>query len=61
MPDRPCDLRVLILGGTTEARRLADALAAEAPHAHVTTSLAGRVADPATPAAGDLRVGEPAG
>ncbi|TFI25844.1 cobalt-precorrin-6A reductase [Streptomyces sp. 4R-3d] len=57
MPDRPCDLRVLILGGTTEARRLADALAAEAPHAHVTTSLAGRVADPATPAAGELRVG----
>lgn len=53
----PHDLRVLILGGTTEARHLADALAAEAPHAHVTTSLAGRVANPATPTAGDLRVG----
>ncbi|MFD3482929.1 cobalt-precorrin-6A reductase [Streptomyces sp. NPDC058665] len=49
--------RVLILGGTGEARRLADALAAEAPHAHVTTSLAGRVANPSTPVAGDVRVG----
>ncbi|WP_405679385.1 cobalt-precorrin-6A reductase [Streptomyces sp. NBC_01511] len=53
----PHDLRVLILGGTTEARRLADALAAEAPHAHVTTSLAGRVSNPATPLAGNVRVG----
>ncbi|MET4927385.1 cobalt-precorrin-6A reductase [Streptomyces sp. PSRA5] len=53
----PHDLRVLILGGTTEARRLADALAAEAPHAHVTTSLAGRVTNPSAPATGDLRVG----
>lgn len=50
-------LRVLILGGTTEARRLADVLAAEAPHVHVTTSLAGRVAKPAVPTAGDVRVG----
>ncbi|MFD3518886.1 cobalt-precorrin-6A reductase [Streptomyces sp. NPDC058653] len=49
--------RVLILGGTGEGRRLADALAAVAPDAHVTTSLAGRVANPATPAAGDVRVG----
>lgn len=49
--------RVLILGGTTEARRLADVLAAEAPHTHVTTSLAGRVRNPLTPAAGDVRVG----
>ncbi|MFE3247466.1 cobalt-precorrin-6A reductase [Streptomyces sp. NPDC059209] len=55
MPDAPRDLRVLILGGTAEARRLADALAA-APRVHVTTSLAGRVTDPRTPA-GDVRVG----
>ncbi|WP_330177577.1 cobalt-precorrin-6A reductase [Streptomyces sp. NBC_01498] len=48
--------RVLILGGTAEARRLADVLAAEAPHLHVTTSLAGRVANPATPA-GEIRLG----
>ncbi|WP_405792957.1 cobalt-precorrin-6A reductase [Streptomyces sp. NBC_01506] len=54
MPD---DLRVLILGGTAEARHLADALAAEAPHVRVTTSLAGRVTNPGTPAAGDVRVG----
>ncbi|MEV8288657.1 cobalt-precorrin-6A reductase [Streptomyces niveus] len=57
MPDRPHGPRVLILGGTTEARRLADALAGEAPHAHVTTSLAGRVANPTAPFAGDVRVG----
>lgn len=56
MPDDPYDLRVLILGGTTEARRLADVLAAEAPHVHVTSSLAGRVTDPSAPA-GDIRVG----
>ncbi|MFD9869707.1 cobalt-precorrin-6A reductase [Streptomyces niveus] len=56
MPDDPHDLRVLILGGTTEARRLADVLAAEAPHVHVTSSLAGRVTHPSTPA-GDIRVG----
>ncbi|GGK00461.1 precorrin-6A reductase [Streptomyces camponoticapitis] len=49
--------RVLILGGTGEARRLAGALAVEAPQTHVTTSLAGRVANPAAPAAGDVRVG----
>ncbi|MFD5892441.1 cobalt-precorrin-6A reductase [Streptomyces sp. NPDC060366] len=56
MSDGHHDLRVLILGGTTEARRLADVLAAEAPHVRVTTSLAGRVTNPSTPA-GDVRVG----
>ncbi|MEV6832948.1 cobalt-precorrin-6A reductase [Streptomyces sp. NPDC051133] len=46
---------VLILGGTTEARRLAADLAAR-PGVRVTTSLAGRVARPAA-VAGELRVG----
>lgn len=46
---------VLILGGTTEARELAAALAAR-PGVRVTTSLAGRVTRPGAPA-GDLRVG----
>jgi precorrin-6A/cobalt-precorrin-6A reductase len=46
---------VLILGGTTEARRLAAALAAE-PSVRVTSSLAGRVAEPRLPA-GEVRVG----
>ncbi|MFG2140334.1 cobalt-precorrin-6A reductase [Streptomyces sp. NPDC048650] len=46
---------VLILGGTTEARRLASALVAE-PGLHVTTSLAGRVAAPRLPA-GEVRIG----
>jgi precorrin-6A/cobalt-precorrin-6A reductase len=46
---------VLILGGTTEARRLAADLAAR-PGVRVTTSLAGRVARPAA-VAGDLRIG----
>ncbi|MFI8342848.1 cobalt-precorrin-6A reductase [Streptomyces sp. NPDC085639] len=46
---------VLILGGTTEARRLAEALAA-APSGRVTTSLAGRVASPVLPPGG-TRVG----
>ncbi|WP_129305515.1 cobalt-precorrin-6A reductase [Streptomyces sp. L2] len=46
---------VLVLGGTTEARRLAAALTA-LPGVRVTTSLAGRVARPgAVP--GDVRVG----
>ncbi|MDG4859058.1 cobalt-precorrin-6A reductase [Streptomyces sp. T-3] len=46
---------VLILGGTTEARHLATALAAH-PDVHVTTSLAGRVTRPgALP--GDVRIG----
>ncbi|MFK0260693.1 cobalt-precorrin-6A reductase [Streptomyces angustmyceticus] len=52
---------VLILGGTTEARRLAAALAPESamvPGAapRVTTSLAGRVAAPRLPA-GEVRIG----
>ncbi|KIZ19501.1 cobalt-precorrin-6A reductase [Streptomyces natalensis] len=46
---------VLILGGTTEARRLAAVLAAE-PDLCVTTSLAGRVAAPRLPA-GEVRIG----
>ncbi|MFJ4859357.1 cobalt-precorrin-6A reductase [Streptomyces sp. NPDC088748] len=46
---------VLILGGTTEARRLAEALASD-PSVHVTTSLAGRVASPVLPP-GDTRIG----
>ncbi|WJV44958.1 cobalt-precorrin-6A reductase [Streptomyces flavofungini] len=46
---------VLVLGGTTEARRLAAALAAR-PDTRVTTSLAGRVTRPAA-LEGDVRVG----
>ncbi|MGI5459869.1 cobalt-precorrin-6A reductase [Streptomyces sp. CA-249302] len=46
---------VLILGGTTEARELAAALAAR-PDVRVTTSLAGRVSRPGA-LAGDVRVG----
>ncbi|MFI9803292.1 cobalt-precorrin-6A reductase [Streptomyces sp. NPDC052301] len=46
---------VLILGGTTEARRLAADLA-DRPGVRVTTSLAGRVARPGA-VAGELRVG----
>ncbi|MEU6769940.1 cobalt-precorrin-6A reductase [Streptomyces sp. NPDC046759] len=46
---------VLILGGTTEARRLAAVLAAR-PGTRVTTSLAGRVARPAA-VAGEVRTG----
>ncbi|MCZ4099328.1 cobalt-precorrin-6A reductase [Streptomyces sp. So13.3] len=46
---------VLILGGTTEARRLAAALAAD-PALRVTSSLAGRVAEPRLPA-GEVRIG----
>ncbi|MFJ3961446.1 cobalt-precorrin-6A reductase [Streptomyces sp. NPDC090036] len=46
---------VLILGGTTEARRLAEALAPD-PSCHVTTSLAGRVASPVLPP-GETRIG----
>ncbi|MDN0200122.1 cobalt-precorrin-6A reductase [Streptomyces sp. S.PNR 29] len=46
---------VLILGGTTEARRLAAELAAH-PGVRVTTSLAGRVSRPG-PLAGEVRVG----
>ncbi|MFG2678149.1 cobalt-precorrin-6A reductase [Streptomyces sp. NPDC048392] len=50
-------MHVLILGGTTEARRLAELLAAERlPGLRVTNSLAGRVSAPRTPP-GELRVG----
>lgn len=56
---RPRPRHVLILGGTTEARRLAEALAADvrdgAP-VRVTTSLAGRVARPVLPP-GEVRIG----
>ena len=47
--------RILVLGGTAEARELADALTAE-PGIVVTTSLAGRTRDPRLPA-GDVRTG----
>jgi precorrin-6A/cobalt-precorrin-6A reductase len=46
--------RVLLLGGTGEARRLADALVADG--VDVVSSLAGATADPLLPA-GDVRVG----
>ncbi|MGP3999437.1 cobalt-precorrin-6A reductase [Streptomyces sp. 8N706] len=46
---------VLILGGTTEARGLADALAAD-PALRVTSSLAGRVTEPRR-SAGQVRTG----
>ncbi|MFC4945204.1 cobalt-precorrin-6A reductase [Pseudonocardia sp. GCM10023141] len=48
-------MRVLLLGGTAEARELAAALVAE-PGVAVTSSLAGRVRDPRLPV-GDVRVG----
>ena len=48
-------MRVLVLGGTGEARRLAEALVAAGDD--VTTSLAGRTRDPYVPR-GDLRVGK---
>ncbi|MFG2797859.1 cobalt-precorrin-6A reductase [Streptomyces pseudovenezuelae] len=48
-------MHVLILGGTTEARRLAELLSA-GTDLKVTTSLAGRVAAPRTPS-GEVRVG----
>ncbi|MFB6509719.1 cobalt-precorrin-6A reductase [Streptomyces virginiae] len=54
-PDGRPARHVLILGGTTEARRLAEALAA-APSGRVTTALAGRVASPVLPP-GESRVG----
>lgn len=50
-------MHVLILGGTTEARRLAELLAAEpAAGLRVTNSLAGRVSAPRMPP-GEVRVG----
>ncbi|MGW7082880.1 cobalt-precorrin-6A reductase [Streptomyces sp. NPDC054871] len=48
-------MHVLVLGGTTEARRLAADLAAR-PGVRVTTSLAGRVSRPAA-LEGDVRIG----
>ncbi|WNF28388.1 cobalt-precorrin-6A reductase [Streptomyces sp. C11-1] len=54
-PDVPHALRVLVLGGTTEARRLAESLAGDR-RVRVTTSLAGRVAAPRLPP-GEVRVG----
>ncbi|MFF7454039.1 cobalt-precorrin-6A reductase [Kitasatospora sp. NPDC008115] len=47
---------VLLLGGTTEARALAAALAAGHLALRVTSSLAGRVAEPRLPA-GEVRIG----
>ncbi|MFC0602401.1 cobalt-precorrin-6A reductase [Streptomyces palmae] len=56
MPEVPTGARhVLILGGTTEARRLAAELAADTG-LRVTSSLAGRVAAPRLPA-GQVRIG----
>ncbi|MFF4603713.1 cobalt-precorrin-6A reductase [Streptomyces sp. NPDC001339] len=59
MPDAARPVRpvrhVLILGGTTEARRLATTLVAD-PSLHVTSSLAGRVTTPRLPA-GEVRIG----
>jgi precorrin-6A/cobalt-precorrin-6A reductase len=51
----PPVLTVLLLGGTSEARELAAALAGQ-PGVRVISSLAGRVSNPARPA-GELRVG----
>ncbi|MFG2622680.1 cobalt-precorrin-6A reductase [Streptomyces sp. NPDC048507] len=51
----PARAHVLVLGGTTEARRLAEALEHE-PAYRVTTSLAGRVASPVLPP-GETRIG----
>lgn len=48
-------MRVLLLGGTGEARALARLLDGD-DHLHVTSSLAGRVAHPVLPV-GDVRVG----
>lgn len=49
-------MRVLLLGGTTEARALAARLVSDAPAVDVISSLAGRVPDPALPA-GAVRIG----
>lgn len=49
------DRTVLVLGGTGEARRLAQALVRE-PGVHVVSSLAGRVREPALPP-GEVRIG----
>ena len=47
---------VLLLGGTTQARGLAETLAERYPHWRVTSSLAGRVAAPRLPR-GEVRTG----
>ncbi len=47
---------VLVLGGTAEARELAQALVAGAPELRVVSSLAGRIARPRLPA-GEVRIG----
>jgi precorrin-6A/cobalt-precorrin-6A reductase len=51
----PASAEVLVLGGTAEARALAERLAAH-PGLHVTSSLAGRVTKPRLPV-GDVRIG----
>jgi len=51
----PVTVRVLLLGGTTEARHLAAALVGD-PRVHVVSSLAGRVCAPRLPE-GEVRVG----
>lgn len=51
----PNPVHVLILGGTTESRRLAESLHGRG-HLRVTNSLAGRVARPVPPP-GDVRIG----
>lgn len=49
-------MRVLLLGGTGEARRLAEVLAEQRPDLDLVYSLAGRVRAPVLPA-GDVRIG----
>jgi precorrin-6A/cobalt-precorrin-6A reductase len=51
----PASRRLLILGGTWEARQIADQLAAR-PELSIVTSLAGRTVKPRRPA-GELRIG----
>ncbi|MGY1437082.1 cobalt-precorrin-6A reductase [Streptomyces reniochalinae] len=50
-------MHVLILGGTTEGRRLAELMHTARPRARVTSSLAGRVAGPRLPGGGAVRIG----
>ncbi|MER5611120.1 cobalt-precorrin-6A reductase [Streptomyces sp. NPDC002215] len=49
-------MHVLVLGGTTEARRLAELLVEVVPAGALTSSLAGRVAGPRLPP-GEVRIG----
>ncbi|MGW8950379.1 cobalt-precorrin-6A reductase [Streptomyces sp. NPDC055709] len=49
-------MHILVLGGTTEARALAESLHADGSGTRVTTSLAGRVAAPRLPP-GEVRIG----